>query len=93
MFGLGGGRGSDCIKNYGDGGIVIIFIFSDSSRAAFMGYSFLIVFSKMSSNFDEVSSKGIILYFSSLIKSIIAADNFAVGDSVLRVRRDRVKNL
>ena len=86
-------RGSVLYRDYGDGGIVIIIFTSDSSRAVFMGYSLLIVFSRISSNFDEVSSKGIILYLSSLMKSIIAADSFLVGDSILRVRRDRVENL
>ena len=51
------------------------------------------VSSKISNNFGEVSSKGIILYFSPFINSIIAADNFAVGDSILRGRRDRTKSL
>ena len=80
-------------RDYGDGGIVIIIFTSDSRRAVFIGYSVLIVVSRISSNFDDVSSKGIILYFSSLMNSIIAADSFLVGDSILRVRRDRVENL
>ena len=71
---------------------MIIFT-SDSRRAVFNGYSVIIVVSKISSNFDDVSSKGIILYFSSLMNSMIAADSFSVGDSILRVRRDRDKNI
>ena len=63
--------------------MVIIFTFSDSSKTTFMGYSFFMVSSKISNNFVEVSSKGIILYFSPFINLIIAADNFAVGNSIL----------
>ncbi len=80
-------------RDYGDGGIVMIIFTSDSRRALFNGYAVIIVVSKIFSNFDDVSSKGIILYFSSLMNSMIAADSFSVGDSILRVRRDRDKNI
>ena len=93
IIGLGGFSLSVLYRGYGDGGIVMIIFTSDSRRAEFIGYSVIIVVSKIFSNFDDVSSKGIILYFSSLMNSMIAADSFSVGDSILRVRRDRDKNV
>ena len=93
IIGLGGFFLSVLYRDYGDGGIVMIIFTSDSRRAVFNGYSVIIVVSIISRNFDDVSSKGIILYFSSLMNSMIAADSFSVGDSILRVRRDRDKNI
>ena len=93
IIGLGGFFLPVLYRDYGDGGIVMIIFTSDSRRAVFIGYSVIIVVSKIFSNFDDVSSKGIILYFSSLMNSMIAADSFSVGDSILRVRRDRDKNI
>ena len=93
IIGLGGFFLPVLYRDYGDGGIVMIIFTSDSRRAVFNGYSVIIVVSIISRNFDDVSSKGIILYFSSLMNSMIAADSFSVGDSILRVRRDRDKNI